>query len=236
MARRAAVSADGRRGPRREHRMTETGVASRAGMAARALLARTYWRLRLYADRSLHWRRHARATNAVKSRPRPRTILVVCHGNICRSPYLAAVLRRALRDVQIVSAGFVGPGRPVPEHSLAIGQRKGLDLAAHRSQLLTPEQLKRADLVLVMDSRQAWRREVRNAARPSASASPDVTRPRLTLRAVQLSLVLSACLGAAHPLCAQDGVPGASFETRAQLDSAARSAEGQGRNAEAFLL
>ncbi|HMC55901.1 MAG TPA: hypothetical protein VKH19_12050 [Gemmatimonadaceae bacterium] len=136
--------------------MTETGVASRAGMAARALLARTYWRLRLYADRSLHWRRHARATNAVKSRPRPRTILVVCHGNICRSPYLAAVLRRALRDVQIVSAGFVGPGRPVPEHSLAIGQRKGLDLAAHRSQLLTPEQLKRADLVLVMDSRQAW--------------------------------------------------------------------------------
>ncbi|HMC55902.1 MAG TPA: hypothetical protein VKH19_12055, partial [Gemmatimonadaceae bacterium] len=31
-------------------------------------------------------------------------------------------------------------------------------------------------------------------------------------------------------------MPGASFETRAQLDSAARSAEGQGRNAEAFLL
>ena len=136
--------------------MTERGMASRAGMAARALLARTYSRLRLYADRSLHWRRHARATNALKSRPRPRAILVVCHGNICRSPYLAAVLRRVLRDVEIVSAGFVGPGRQVPEHSLLIGQRKGLDLAGHRSQLLTPEHLKRADLVLVMDTRQAW--------------------------------------------------------------------------------
>jgi len=138
--------------------MTEsgTGIASRAGTAARALLARTYSRLRLYADRSLHWRRHARVSDAMRKRPRPRTILVVCHGNICRSPYLAAVLRRALRDVEIVSAGFVGPGRPVPEHSVVIGQRKGLDLAAHRSQLLTPDHLKRADLVLVMDTRQAW--------------------------------------------------------------------------------
>jgi len=58
----------------------------------------------------------------------------------------------------------------------------------------------------------------------------------LTLRAVHLSLALSACLAAAHPLSAQNGVPGASFESRAQLDSAARAAESQGRNAEAFLL
>jgi protein-tyrosine phosphatase len=80
---------------------------------------------------------------------------VVCHGNICRSPYLEAVLKRALPDLTVTSAGFVGPGRPVPPFSLAVSARRGLDLSEFRSRPLVPTTVRDADLVIVMDARQA---------------------------------------------------------------------------------
>ena len=86
---------------------------------------------------------------------RPRGIVVVCHGNICRSPYLEAVLRRALPGVEISSAGLVGPGRSVPDHGRTVAARSGLDLSDHRSRLLTWDILRRVDLVIVMEASQA---------------------------------------------------------------------------------
>jgi protein-tyrosine phosphatase len=84
-----------------------------------------------------------------------RSILVVCHGNICRSPYLEAVLRRALPGLQVSSAGLIGPGRPVPAHGRNVASRSGLDLTSHRSRVLNADMLSRADMVIVMDPRQA---------------------------------------------------------------------------------
>ena len=78
----------------------------------------------------------------------------MCYGNICRSPYLEARLRASLPDFTIVSAGMVGPGRPVPEHGLAVAMRRGLDLASHRSQLAIPGLAAESQLVIVMDVRQ----------------------------------------------------------------------------------
>lgn len=92
-----------------------------------------------------------------------RSILVVCHGNICRSPYLEAVLKRALPDLQVASAGLIGPGRPVPVHGRAVASRAGLDLSPHRSRMLSGEVLSQADMVIVMDARQA--RYVTNSLR-----------------------------------------------------------------------
>jgi protein-tyrosine phosphatase len=79
----------------------------------------------------------------------------VCYGNICRSPYLAAVLSHALPDVEVSSAGFVGAGRTVPQHSHTIAARRRLDLSAHRSRILSRDLAATADLVIVMDNRQA---------------------------------------------------------------------------------
>jgi protein-tyrosine phosphatase len=81
------------------------------------------------------------------------TALVVCHGNICRSPFAAALLRRAWSRsrIRVDSAGFLGPGRPPPAEAVAVGARYGLDLSAHRSQLLTAERVRAADLIVVMD-------------------------------------------------------------------------------------
>jgi protein-tyrosine phosphatase len=82
-------------------------------------------------------------------------VLVVCHGNICRSPYLEAVLKRSMPDIRVESAGFVGPGRPVPPFALALSAERGLNLSAFRSRQLAPAMVRAADLILVMDAHQA---------------------------------------------------------------------------------
>jgi len=61
----------------------------------------------------------------------------------------------------VCSAGFVGPGRQVPEYGITVAQRRGLDLTRHRSRLVTPDLVRRADLVVVMDPIQA--RDLRRA-------------------------------------------------------------------------
>jgi protein-tyrosine phosphatase len=82
-------------------------------------------------------------------------ILFVCHGNICRSPYAAAVfaqrLPAALRShIKVASAGFIGPGRPVPSEARTVAARHGVDLSSHRSQLVTAPGLDTYELVVVM--------------------------------------------------------------------------------------
>jgi protein-tyrosine phosphatase len=106
-------------------------------------------------DRILHRRRHLDARRRLASFKRPRKILVVCHGNICRSPYLQAVLQRELPDISVFSAGLFGSDRPVPQISIAVSAKRGLDLSRYRSRPLTRATFDDADLVIVMDSDQA---------------------------------------------------------------------------------
>lgn len=119
------------------------------------LLKSVYHGARNYPDRLLHSRRFRSAVQRVSQLGRPRGILVICHGNICRSPYLQAVLQRALPDIAVSSAGFIGGDRAVPVFSLAVSARRGLDLTRFRSQLISPENVRNADLIIVMDADQA---------------------------------------------------------------------------------
>jgi len=88
------------------------------------------------------------------------TVLVLCHGNICRSPLAAAVMRRAgLTDV--ITAGFKPPTekpKPCPKkvRDWAL-ENEGLDLSAHRSQSVTVEMLREAEVILYADSGQLGR-------------------------------------------------------------------------------
>jgi protein-tyrosine phosphatase len=81
-------------------------------------------------------------------------ILVVCTGNICRSPMAAAMLahRLAERDVdaQVGSAGLVLDGAPASEHGVDLLRGRGLDLSSHRARRMTAEMVRGADLVLGM--------------------------------------------------------------------------------------
>lgn len=86
------------------------------------------------------------------------SILVVCTGNICRSPLAEAVLRQQLPSCQVVSAGLDAPtGRPVHEAWLRQAEQCGLDLSVKRSQRFTPEMGIAADIVLCMEAAQCRR-------------------------------------------------------------------------------
>jgi len=110
-------------------------------------------RVRRTPERLLHPLRRRKAIEALRGRQRPNTVLVVCHGNICRSPMAAALLARELAPLAITvhSAGFIGFNRPSPAEAVGAATRHGLDLAAHRSRPVTVEAVRSADLIIVME-------------------------------------------------------------------------------------
>ena len=113
-------------------------------------------RVRRTPERLLHPLRRRKVLEAVRARPRPARVLVLCHGNICRSPLAGALLAQALAPLGIAvqSAGFVGFNRPAPSDALAAAERQGVDLAAHRSRLLTADVARAASLIVVMEASQ----------------------------------------------------------------------------------
>lgn len=89
-------------------------------------------------------------------------ILVVCTGNICRSPLGESLLRNELSrlPVQISSAGtHAMVGQPMPAQAQEFANAFGLsDTVLHQAQQLTVEMLKDSDLILAMD--RGHRREI----------------------------------------------------------------------------
>ena len=78
-------------------------------------------------------------------------ILVVCTGNICRSPYIERVLATQLagRGYTVESAGTRAlVDYPMEPQSLAQLERLGIDDGGFRARQLTPEIAAEADLVL----------------------------------------------------------------------------------------
>jgi len=83
-------------------------------------------------------------------------VLFVCTGNTCRSPMAAVALRHALgpdaERVEVASAGTAAwEGQPATAPSIEIADVNGADLRGHRSQRVSPELVRSADLVLVME-------------------------------------------------------------------------------------
>ena len=108
---------------------------------------------RLLVDRALHpWRRW-RLVRRLRRMPRPRAVLVMCSGNICRSPFAAALLARALLPlgISVHSGGLTGPGRRSPAAAVAAARRYDVALDEHRAVVVAPGAFPAADLVIVMD-------------------------------------------------------------------------------------
>ena len=92
-----------------------------------------------------------------------RAILVVCVGNICRSPVAEALLKRDVAGVAVGSAGLhavIGHGAQTDMAALADGI--GLDLSAHRARQFTPAMGSEHELILVME--RAHRDEINRIA------------------------------------------------------------------------
>ena len=86
-------------------------------------------------------------------------VLMVCMGNICRSPTAEGVLRHKLQaagladSVEVDSAGTHGyhVGAPPDERSQHHARRRGYDLSALRARRVSAADFERFDLVLAMD-------------------------------------------------------------------------------------
>ncbi len=86
-----------------------------------------------------------------------KKILVVCAGNICRSPMGEAFFKQALADkgCTIDSAGIVGlVNHPADEHAIKVMADIGVDISEHRGKRLTDKLIADFDLILVMTQRQ----------------------------------------------------------------------------------
>lgn len=120
------------------------------GMSIQSALRRRLVHLRDGFDGRLHPRRRARAAARLRELA-PSSVLFICLGNVCRSPYGARTLARLDPGLRVDSAGFIGPGRPPPDEALFVARGRGVEHADHVSQTLTSEMLAAADAVFIFD-------------------------------------------------------------------------------------
>jgi len=85
-------------------------------------------------------------------------VLMICLGNICRSPTAEAALRRAAHDagrsdVVVESRGTAGwhEGKGADPRTVAHAKARGLDLSGHRARKLARADLVDFDVVYAMD-------------------------------------------------------------------------------------
>ena len=87
----------------------------------------------------------------------PRRLLVVCYGNIYRSAFAGqSLLLQLPPQLEVRSAGFHGvPGRSSPDRHVAMSWMHGVDLTQHRSRVIGVEDIRWAEIVVLMD-RKNW--------------------------------------------------------------------------------
>lgn len=145
-------------------------------------------------------------------------ILVVCTGNVCRSPIAEGMLRAALterlgRDApQVRSAGTMGwVGSAADPNSVQAAVELGVDLSEHRASALAADDVREADLLLGMGAEHA---------RAAIELDPDARTKTFTLTELVRLLERLPPAGA--------GDPARVVRDRVAAASALRAREGSG--------
>jgi protein-tyrosine phosphatase len=86
-------------------------------------------------------------------------MLVLCTGNICRSPMAAALLQQALQaksqPAEVRSAGIGALiGYPAEEPAQTLMRARGLDISSHHAQQVNADLLRWAQMIFVMEQHQ----------------------------------------------------------------------------------
>ncbi|WP_413725051.1 low molecular weight protein-tyrosine-phosphatase [Sodalis sp. RH16] len=83
------------------------------------------------------------------------SILVVCTGNICRSPIAERLLLKAMPTKNISSAGVAAlVGKSVDSSAIQIAEKHGLSLADHVGVQFTSDLARKYSLILTMEYHQ----------------------------------------------------------------------------------
>jgi protein-tyrosine phosphatase len=109
-------------------------------------------------------------TSVNRGSPPARRVLIICAGNICRSPAAAAMLRVLAPEIEVRSRGVHdwNAGRPAHPSVARLAWQRGYDLSEHVAAQATAEDLAWADDILVMDSE--------NQAQLARRFPPDLVR------------------------------------------------------------
>ncbi len=84
-----------------------------------------------------------------------KNILIVCVGNICRSPMAEYFLKDACPNLEVKSAGIAAMvGHLADDKAKICMQKHSINMDAHIAQKLNAQLIKHADLVLVMSKNQ----------------------------------------------------------------------------------
>lgn len=85
-------------------------------------------------------------------------ILMVCLGNICRSPLAEGIMKAKAAEAGLVweidsagTSGYHNGALPDPR-SIEVGKAHGIDIMDQRSRLFVKEDFEKFDLILAMDS------------------------------------------------------------------------------------
>lgn len=87
-----------------------------------------------------------------------KNILVICVGNICRSPMAEGLLKSAIAtankgDCVVSSAGLSAlVGQPPDTKACQLMMEKGIDISGYRARQVSKDMIRKADLILVMES------------------------------------------------------------------------------------
>lgn len=91
------------------------------------------------------------------------SILVVCVGNICRSPVGERLLRQLLPELEVTSAGIQAlVGKPADKTASEVAAAHGLSLHGHEARQFSATMGAAHDLILVME--QGHKREIARVA------------------------------------------------------------------------
>jgi protein-tyrosine-phosphatase/predicted ATP-grasp superfamily ATP-dependent carboligase len=83
------------------------------------------------------------------------SILFVCYGNICRSPFAGAYLRKiVLSGIQIRSCGYYPVAdRACPVEAVFAAKKYGVDLSGYRSKVINDEIIQESNIIFVFDEK-----------------------------------------------------------------------------------
>lgn len=133
--------------------MNRDNLRTLAGMARRG-------------GRDLLWEVYGRTIRPPVILGYPRSVVFVCKGNICRSPFAerlaARILRERRSDMVLDSAGLEVPGpRPSPREAREAAAGFGVDIEGHLSKPFSIERHRDFDMIAVMETGQ-WKRLARD--------------------------------------------------------------------------
>ena len=90
----------------------------------------------------------------------PGSVLFLCQGNVCRSPFAERLFRKILGDgnlrgIRSRSAGLdVRVSAPPPDLAVKVAKALDVDLTDHQSQQVTADMVEESDMIFVVEHRQ----------------------------------------------------------------------------------